>query len=105
MPLEDLVLLEKLWLNRNHIMIIDPLKKLKKLNTLGLFHNEILHDKRCIEILEELPALKDLSIDGNPVSAKVQFKYEIIYRFKNLETLDEDAIKELDRDIAEQYFI
>ena len=49
--------------------------------------------------------LRDLSIDGNPVSAKVQFKYEIIYRFKNLETLDDDAIKELDRDIADQYFI
>jgi len=26
--------------------------------------------------------LNDLSIDGNPVSAKVAFKYEIIYRFK-----------------------
>jgi hypothetical protein len=46
-----------------------------------------------------------LSIDGNPVSSKISFKYEIIYRFKNLETLDEDAVKELDRDIAEQYFI
>ncbi len=104
-PLEDLVLLEKLWLNRNHILIIDPLKNLKKLKTLGLFHNEIMNDKRTIEVLEELPNLRDLSIDGNPVSAKVQFKYELIYRFKNLETLDEDAVKELDRDIAEQYFI
>lgn len=104
-PLEDLVLLEKLWLNRNHILIIDPLKNLKKLKTLGLFHNEIMNDKRTIEVLEELPNLRDLSIDGNPVSAKVQFKYEILYRFKNLETLDEDAVKELDRDIAEQYFI
>jgi Leucine-rich repeat (LRR) protein len=104
-PLEDLVLLEKLWLNRNHILIIDPLKKLKKLNTLGLFHNEIMNDKRAIEVLEELPMLRDLSIDGNPVSAKVSFKYEIIYRFKNLETLDDDAIKELDRDISEQYFV
>jgi Leucine-rich repeat (LRR) protein len=30
-PLEELVMLEKLWLNRNHILIIDSLKKLKKL--------------------------------------------------------------------------
>ena len=82
MPLEDLVLLEKLWLNRNHILIIDPLKKLKKLKTLSLFHNEIMNDKRTIEVFEELPLLNDLSIDGNPVSAKVAFKYEIIYRFK-----------------------
>jgi Leucine-rich repeat (LRR) protein len=54
-PLEDLVLLDKLWINRNHILLIDPLKKLKKLKTLGLFHNEIMNDKRAIEVLEELP--------------------------------------------------
>lgn len=30
-PLEDLVNLEKLWLNKNHILLIDPLKKLTKL--------------------------------------------------------------------------
>lgn len=64
-----------------------------------------MNDKRAIEVFEELPNLRELSIDGNPVSAKVHFKYELIFRFKNLETLDEDAIKELDRDIADQYFI
>ena len=64
-----------------------------------------MNDKRTIEVFEELPLLNDLSIDGNPVSAKVAFKYEIIYRFKQLETLDDDAVKEMDRDIAEQYYI
>lgn len=63
-----------------------------------------MNDKRAIEVLEELPNLRDLSIDGNPVSSKIHFKYELIMRFKNLETLDEDAIKELDRDIADQYY-
>lgn len=57
-----------------------------------------------IEVFEELPNLRDLSIDGNPVSAKMSFKYEIIFRFKQLEKLDEEPLKELDRDIAEQYF-
>jgi len=66
-----------------------------------LFHNEILNEKRVIEVFEELPNLRDLSIDGNPVSAKIGFKYEIIYRFKQLEKLDEEPLKELDRDIAE----
>ncbi len=73
-------------------------------STLGLFHNEILNEKRVIEVFEELPNLRDLSIDGNPVSAKISFKYDIIYRFKQLEKLDEEPLKELDRDIAEQYF-
>jgi Leucine-rich repeat (LRR) protein len=50
---------------------MDPLKKLKRITTLGLFHNEILNENKAIEVLSELPALQDLSIDGNPVSAKV----------------------------------
>lgn len=100
-PLEDLVLLQRLWLNRNFIFIIDPLKKLKKLNTLGLFHNEIMNEKKAIEVFEQLPLLTDISIDGNPISAKVDFKYELIIRFKQLERLDEEPIQELDRDVAE----
>jgi internalin A len=81
-PLEDLVLLQKLWLNRNFILVVEPLRKLKKLNTLGLFHNEIMNEKKVVEIFEEMPYLSDLSIDGNPVATKVSFKYELIMRFK-----------------------
>lgn len=39
------------------------------------------------------------------VSANVRFKYEIIMRLKKLEVLDEDHLKELDREIAEQFYI
>jgi hypothetical protein len=35
------------------------------------------------------------------VSSNVRFKYEIIMRLKKLEILDEDHLKELDREIAE----
>ena len=82
-------------------MIIDPLRGLKKLAVVGLFHNEILNERKALEILESLPRLKELSIDGNPVSAKVQFKYELILRIKNLETLDDEPIKDMDKEIAE----
>lgn len=72
---------------------------------MGLFHNEILNEKKAFDVLEELPNLKDLSIDGNPVSVKVDFKYELILRFKQLELLDEEPLQELDRDVAEQFFV
>jgi len=39
------------------------------------------------------------------VSSKVSFKYELIMRFKPLEMLDEEPIQELDRDVAEQFFV
>jgi hypothetical protein len=41
-----------------------------------------MNEKRAMEVLEELPNLKELSIDCNPVSAKISFKYELIYKFK-----------------------
>ena len=61
-------MLQKLWLNRNHILVIDPLKKLTKLEVLGLFNNEIFNEKKALEVLDNLQNLKELSIDGNPVT-------------------------------------
>lgn len=37
------------------------------------------------------------------VSAQVRFKYELIMRLGKLETLDDEAVKDLDREVAEQF--
>lgn len=70
-------------------------------STLGLFHNELTNEKKVFEVFDELPLLKDLSIDGNEVSSKPRFKYELILRVKTLEMLDEEPIQQIDRDVAE----
>jgi Leucine-rich repeat (LRR) protein len=98
--LSDLTLLEKLWLNRNQIMMIEPLKDLKSLKVLGLFHNEIFHEEKTLETLMSLPKLQELAIDGNPVSVKPEFHYGLILTLGQLQILDEEAIKDLDKDIA-----
>jgi Leucine-rich repeat (LRR) protein len=49
-------------------MAIDPLRNLTKLEVLALFNNEILNDRRVLDVLDKLINLKELSIDGNPVS-------------------------------------
>jgi hypothetical protein len=41
---------------------------LKRLEVLGLFNNEIFNERKTIEVIEKLTNLKELSIDGNPVS-------------------------------------
>lgn len=38
------------------------------------------------------------------MSANVQFKYELILRLGKLEILDDEGLKDLDRDVAEQFF-
>jgi hypothetical protein len=35
------------------------------------------------------------------VSSQIKFKYDVILRVKKLELLDEDPVKELDREVAE----
>lgn len=61
-------MLTKLWLNRNNISSIDSLSKLTKLKVVGLFNNEIFNETKALEVLEGLPQIQELQIDGNPVS-------------------------------------
>lgn len=76
-PIEELVLLEKLFLNRNKIAVVDPIKKLTSLQTIGLFHNEIFNGQKTLEIFAYLGInykLREISIDGNPITSTTRFK-------------------------------
>ena len=72
---------------------------------MGLFHNELMNERSCFDVFEQLTRLQELSIDGNPVSTRIEFKYELILRLQRLEMLDEETVQELDRDVAQQYFL
>lgn len=50
--------------------------------------------------MTSLPKLKELALDGNPCASKLEFNYEMIVRMPKLKMLNDDAVKELDRDIA-----
>lgn len=56
-----------------------------------------------MQIMTSLPKLKELALDGNPCATKTEFNYEMIVRMPKLKLLNDDAIKELDRDVAVQY--
>jgi Leucine-rich repeat (LRR) protein len=93
--IENLTLLEKLFLNRNQISIIEPIRKLTSLQTVGLFHNEIFNSEKSLEIFAYLGVhykLREISIDGNPISSTTKFKNQLILSIPKLETLDEERI-------------
>ena len=48
--------------------------------------------------------LRDISIDGNPITSTVRFRNMLIVSLPRLEVLDEEKIRDLDREIAEKYF-
>jgi hypothetical protein len=65
-----------------------------------LYHNKVFDPQGVIQILTQLPKLKELALDGNPCATKIEFNYELIVRIPKLKLLNDDAIKELDRDVA-----
>ena len=91
-------------MNHNKISTIDPLVKLLNLKVLGLFYNDILDVEYAMSILMKCTKLRELSIDGNACARNPEFNYELLMRLPHLKVLDEEAVKELDRDVAEQYY-
>lgn len=51
-----------------------------------------------------MPKLRELNIDINPCSSNAGFNYEIILTLPKLRVLNEEAVRELDKDVARQYF-
>ena len=78
-------------------------KNLPKLETLNLMSNEIeaLAD---VEPLGELKSLKHLTLLENPVSKHEHYRAYVIFKCKNLETLDFTKVKNKERWQAEQLF-
>ena len=67
-----------------------------------MYHNKVSNAKAVIQIVTSLPKLRELSLEGNPCCAgKEAFNYELMMRMPKLKTLNDDTIKELDRDVAE----
>lgn len=58
----------------------------------------------AMSALMKCTKLRELSIDGNPCARTPEFGYELLMRLPELKVLNEETIKELDRDVAEQYY-
>ena len=78
--------------------------KLLNLKTLGLFYNDIMDSEYAMSVLMKCTRLRELSVDGNPCARTPEFGYELLMRLPDLKCLNEETVKELDRDVAEQYY-
>ena len=57
-----------------------------------------------MKVLDTLPKLREFSMDVNPCSSDASFNYEVILRYPKLRMLNDESIRELDKDVAVQYF-
>lgn len=99
--IEELTQLRALFLNHNKLSSIDPVGALLNLKQLSLFHNDIMDGPHVASILVPLEKLRELSIDGNPCARDAGFGYELILRMPQLRMVNDEAVKDLDRDVAE----
>ena len=102
--IEELTQLKTLHLNHNKLSSIDPLPKLLNLRQLGLFYNDLFDGEHTMSVLMKRTKLRELSVDGNPCACEPEFGFELLMRLPELKIFNEEPVKELDRDIAEQYF-
>ena len=93
-------MLRNLFLNHNRIVVIDSLEHLKSLKQLGLFHNQIMGASEVIKVLKNLPKLRELSMDINPCSSDSAFNYEVLLTLDKLKMFNDEAVRDLDRDVA-----
>jgi len=98
--LEELTRLEKLYINYNEIVLLDPIETLKSLKVFQCAYNKVIAPQTVITLLTSLPKLKEISMDGNPCAKEMRFSYEIIMRMPKLRMLNDEAVKEMDRDVA-----
>lgn len=102
-PFPKLWRLTILLLANNHIQTIFGLKGLNNLEVLSLSFNEILY-LSDLEELKDLPNLRSLYINGNPIVKNKNYRLWCIWRFPHLQTLDFQRVKDSERILAEETF-
>ena len=95
-PLEMLAQLRKLFLSNNLVKVVLPLKGLKQILELTLYNNKLFDLDQSLQVLRELPKLKELELERNPcVLQTPNSRYKILHVLK-LESLDGIQVTDVD---------
>ncbi|KAG2489114.1 hypothetical protein HYH03_012340 [Edaphochlamys debaryana] len=95
--------LQHLFVANNRVRDVSPLAELVHLETLHLFRNQISDLDGSLAVLVHLVKLRELELAGNPCSLCPDYKHRVVLQLE-LESLDGDAINQLDYDLANEYY-
>uniref|UniRef100_A0A4X2L653 Protein phosphatase 1 regulatory subunit 42 n=1 Tax=Vombatus ursinus TaxID=29139 RepID=A0A4X2L653_VOMUR len=84
-------------ISNNNIDEIKDLETLENLTQLIAVDNQLLHVKDLELLLNRLPKLWKMDLNGNPVCLKPKYRDRLILISKSLESLDGKEIKEVER--------
>ncbi|XP_072460878.1 protein phosphatase 1 regulatory subunit 42 isoform X7 [Notamacropus eugenii] len=84
-------------ISNNNIDEIKDLETLENLTQLIAVDNQLLHVKDLELLLDRLPKLWKMNLNGNPVCLKPKYRDRLIMISKSLESLDGKEIKQVER--------
>ncbi|XP_043832030.1 protein phosphatase 1 regulatory subunit 42 isoform X2 [Dromiciops gliroides] len=84
-------------ISNNNIDEIKDLETLENLTQLIAVDNQLLHVKDLELLLNRLPKLWKMDLNGNPVCLKPKYRDRLIVISKSLESLDGKEIKQIER--------
>ncbi|CAG9318776.1 unnamed protein product [Blepharisma stoltei] len=100
------LLLQRNSIGANGLQDILQLADLKSLSVLDLSHNKIDDPEILPQVLEKMPQIGVLYLQGNPVCKKIEnYRKVITYKLPNLKYLDDRPIFEEDRRFAQAFAI
>ncbi|XP_074056178.1 protein phosphatase 1 regulatory subunit 42 [Macrotis lagotis] len=84
-------------ISNNNIDEVKDLETLENLTQLIAVDNQLLHVKDLELLLNRLPKLRKMDLNGNPVCLKPKYRDRLIVISKSLESLDGKEIKQIER--------
>ena len=96
----SLVRLTELYASFNDIADVSPLAEMDFLEVLDLEGNRV-EDEDAPDYLNVCPALRELSLEGNPIAKRVSYRREVCVAVKRLRTLDDSPVTDADRSVLE----
>ena len=91
-----LVRLTELYASFNDIKDVGPLAELDFLEVLDLEANRV-EDEDAPDYLNACPALRELSLEGNPIAKRASYRRDVCVAVKRLRTLDDAPVTDADR--------
>ncbi|PNH10832.1 Centrosomal protein [Tetrabaena socialis] len=95
--------LQHVFVSNNRVRDPSPLAPCTNLQTLHLFRNNIASLELAVATLSQLPRLKELELGANPCSMADDYKHRLVLQLE-LESLDGDAVGQLDYDLANEHY-
>ena len=102
--------LQELCLQKNNLKTVTALSGLldvaSTISSLDLSHNPLEYDEKLLDLLERLPKLTALRLNGTALAKGfATYRKSVITRLRSLRSFDDSPVTEVERNAADAFFV